>query len=160
MIDMAGRSFRDFNQGKLEESKKYGVEPRDWEDHLTTAFPEVRLKSYIELRGADSVPPPLLYALASFWAGLLYDKGALDAAYDYIKHWSITDHQRFREEVPEKGLLCEVPGRNALIRDEAPKILDIAEKGLARQANNKSGLVYLENLRGRLNGDAKIESCG
>jgi glutamate--cysteine ligase len=129
-IDAAGLSFRDFLKGEL--SVLPGEKPTrsDWMDHLSTAFPEVRLKSFLEMRGADGGPWNRICALPALWVGLLYDQGALDVAWDLVKHWSIADQQRLRDEVPRLGLKATAPdGRS--VRDVARDVLDIASRGLA-----------------------------
>src|SRR6478609_6569075 len=103
-IDAAGLNFRDFLDGNL--SVVPGEHPRiaDWVDYLSTAFPEVRLKSFLEMRGADGGPWSKICALPALWVGLLYDQAALDAAWDEVKDWSIAEQQRVRDEVPRLGL--------------------------------------------------------
>ncbi|MDI1295364.1 MAG: glutamate--cysteine ligase, partial [bacterium] len=103
-IDASGLSFRDFLDGKL--SVLPGEKPteKDWEDHLSTAFPEVRLKSFLEMRGSDGGPWGRICALPALWVGLLYDQGALDAAWDLVKDWSMEDRQILRDSVPKLGL--------------------------------------------------------
>src|SRR3569623_1035167 len=93
-IDAAGQSFRDFLAGKLPALPGELPLESDWIDHLSTAFPEVRLKSFLEMRGADGGPWNKICALPAFWVGLLYDDAALDAAWDQVKHWTIEDHER------------------------------------------------------------------
>jgi glutamate--cysteine ligase len=129
-IDAAGLSFRDFLDGKL--SVLPGEKPtiEDWKDHLSTSFPEVRLKGYLEMRGADGGPWDTICALPAFWVGLLYDQDALDAAWDVVKHWTIEDHNRIREQVPRLGLATKGP-RGRDFQQLAKIILDIAHKGLA-----------------------------
>ncbi|MGB3846785.1 MAG: glutamate--cysteine ligase, partial [Sphingopyxis sp.] len=102
-IDAAGQSFRDFMKGELPALP--GELPRlsDWNDHLSTAFPEVRLKSFLEMRGADGGPWNRICALPALWVGLLYDQGALDAAWDLVKGWSIDEQQALRDAVPSEG---------------------------------------------------------
>jgi len=138
-VDAAGLSFRDFLDGRL--AVLPGERPRiaDWNDHLSTAFPEVRLKSFLEMRGADGGPWNKICALPAFWVGLLYDQVALDAAWDEVKHWSIAEHQRIRDEVPRLGLATRTPdGRS--FQELATRILDIAHRGLAaRQRLNAAG---------------------
>ena len=138
-IDAAGLSFRDFLDGRLPVLP--GERPRiaDWNDHLSTAFPEVRLKSFLEMRGADGGPWNTICALPAFWVGLLYDQTALDAAWDEVKHWSIAEHQRIRDEVPRLGLATRTPdGRS--FQELAARVLDIAHRGLAaRQRLNAAG---------------------
>src|SRR3954465_913565 len=149
-IDAAGLSFRDFMAGKL--SVLPGELPRrsDWIDHLSTAFPEVRLKSFLEMRGADGGRWSRICALPALWVGLLYDQNALDAAWDEVKHWSLEERQVLRDAVPELGLGATTPTGEPL-RDFAVRILAIAEAGLvARRRLNSAGdseSGYLDPLR-------------
>lgn len=131
-IDAAGQSFRDFLAGRLPALP--GVRPslRDWADHLTTIFPEVRLKQYLEMRGADGGPWGRLCALPAFWAGILYDAAALDAAWELCKHWDRDQRQRLRDEAPKLGLQTRIGATT--IRDLAAELLKIAEQGLAGRA--------------------------
>ncbi|WP_293880269.1 glutamate--cysteine ligase [Sphingomonas sp.] len=138
-VDAAGLSFRDFLKGEL--SVLPGEKPtlQDWTDHLSTAFPEVRLKSFLEMRGADGGPWNKICALPAFWVGLLYDQTALDAAWDEVKHWTIADHQRIRDEVPRLALDARGP-RGRTLRELGKVILDIADAGLkARNRINSIG---------------------
>lgn len=132
-IDCAGQSFRAFLEGKLPALP--GEKPRltDFLDHMTTVFPEVRLKRYLEMRGADGGPWHRLCALPALWVGLLYDRSALEAAWDLVKDWHIADHERLREEVPRLGLKTAVPGGRGdrTLQDLAREVLAIAESGLA-----------------------------
>ena len=138
-IDAAGLSFRDFLDGKL--SVLPGEKPteKDWEDHLSTAFPEVRLKSFLEMRGADGGPADRITALPAFWVGLLYDQGALDAAWDLVKDWTMDERQTLRDAAPKLALDAPVPGGRKL-RDIAGEVLGIARSGLkARARINDAG---------------------
>ncbi|AYJ86652.1 glutamate--cysteine ligase [Sphingomonas paeninsulae] len=138
-IDAAGLSFRDFLKGEL--SVLPGEKPTltDWTDHLSTAFPEVRLKSFLEMRGADGGPWNKICALPAFWVGLLYDQTALDAAWDLVKHWTIEDHQRIRDDVPRIALEAKGP-RGRSLRELGKIVLDIADAGLkARNRTNAIG---------------------
>ncbi|MDH7639513.1 glutamate--cysteine ligase [Sphingomonas oryzagri] len=138
-VDAAGLSFRDFLRGEL--SVLPGEKPTkaDWNDHLSTAFPEVRLKSFLEMRGADGGPWNKICALPAFWVGLLYDDQALDAAWDLVKHWTVEDHHRIREQVPTLALDTKGP-RGRSFRELGKLVLEIAHKGLAaRQRFNASG---------------------
>jgi glutamate--cysteine ligase len=138
-IDAAGLSFRDFLKGEL--SVLPGEKPTldDWNDHLSTAFPEVRLKTFLEMRGADGGPWNRICALPALWVGLLYDQGALDAAWDLVKYWSIEERQTLREGVPKLGLDAPIAGGRTL-RDIAGEVLDIAGAGLtARNRTNAAG---------------------
>jgi glutamate--cysteine ligase len=138
-IDAAGLSFRDFLRGEL--SVLPGEKPtlEDWNDHLSTAFPEVRLKTFLEMRGADGGPWNRICALPALWVGLLYDQTALDAAWDLVRGWSIADRQTLRDAVPRLGLDAPLPGGGRL-RDIAAQVLEIANAGLsARGRGNSAG---------------------
>lgn len=132
-VDAAGLSFRDFMDGRL--SVLPGEKPTlaDWKDHLSTAFPEVRLKSFLEMRGADGGSHDRICALPAFWVGLLYEDSALEAAWDEVKHWTIEDHQRIRDEVPRLGLQAQGP-RGRTLQQLGTTILDIAAEGLKARA--------------------------
>jgi len=137
-IDASGQSFRDFMAGKLAALPGELPTIADWVDHMSTAFPEVRIKSYIELRGADSGPWGRLCALPAFWAGLLYDSDALDAAWDLVKGWTAADRQALYKDAPVKALKATVRGRT--VQDIAKDALGLAEQGLRRrQRLNTSG---------------------
>ena len=138
-IDAAGLSFRDFLKGEL--SVLPGEKPTldDWNDHLSTAFPEVRLKTFLEMRGADGGPWGRICALPALWVGLLYDQGALDAAWDVVKHWTIEERQALRDAVPKLGLDAPIAGGRTL-RAIAGEVIDIASAGLtARGRTDSSG---------------------
>ena len=138
-IDAAGQSFRDFLKGKLPALP--GELPRegDWVDHLSTAFPEVRLKSFLEMRGADGGPWSRICALPALWVGLLYDQTALDAAWDVVKHWSMEEREALRNAVPKLALDAPIPGGGKL-KDIAREVLSIARSGLTARARlNASG---------------------
>jgi len=149
-IDVAGRSFRDFLDGRLPELP--GEKPifSDWVDHLSTAFPEVRLKSFLEMRGADGGRWSRICALPAFWVGLLYDDQALDAAWERVKHWSIGEREQLRHQVPRLALETPVPGGGTM-QEFASEVLDIAAGGLTRRArlnsagDNEGG--FLDPLR-------------
>ena len=132
-IDAAGLSFRDFLRGEL--SALPGERPTidDWNDHLSTAFPEVRLKTFLEMRGADGGPWNRICALPAFWVGLLYDDAALDAAWDMVKDWTLEERQSLRDAVPAQGLSAPIAGGGQL-RDVAGRVLDIAHAGLKARA--------------------------
>jgi len=138
-IDVAGHSFRDFMEGRL--AALPGERPllSDWSDHLSTAFPEVRMKSFLEMRGADGGPWNKICALPALWVGLLYDGTALDAAWDEVKHWTLEERQLLRDSVPKLGLDAPIAGGGRLA-DIAPRILEIAGAGLTARARfNGSG---------------------
>ncbi|WP_176592335.1 glutamate--cysteine ligase [Sphingobium sp. EM0848] len=138
-IDAAGQSFRDFLNGRLPALPGEKPTEKDWEDHLSTAFPEVRMKSFLEMRGADGGPWNRICALPAFWVGLLYDEGALDAAWDLVKDWSMEERQVLRDSVPKLALDAPVAGDRKL-RDIAGEVLEIARSGLSARARlNASG---------------------
>ncbi len=137
-IDVAGRSFKDFMDGKLPELKGERPTRKDWEDHLTTIFPEVRLKTYLEMRGADAGPWSRLCALPAFWAGILYCDAALEAAWSLVKGWSAEDREALRRAVPVLGLRTPIRGTTA--GDIAQAALAIARQGLkSRNQVDSSG---------------------
>jgi glutamate--cysteine ligase len=138
-IDVAGQSFRDFLDGRLPGLPREKPLISDFTDHLSTIFPEVRLKSFLEMRGADGGPWSRICALPALWVGLLYDGAALDAAWDEVKHWSLEGRQRLRDAVPKLGLRAETPDGESLL-ELGRRILAIAEAGLnARAGLNASG---------------------
>ncbi len=131
MIDVAGRSFRDFLAGRLPGLEGQYPVLGDWEDHLTTAFPEVRLKRFLEMRGADGGPWGRLCALPAFWVGLLYDTDSLAACLEMTRDWSAEQRQQLRDDVARSGLAAEIDGRS--VRELARELLDLARAGLARR---------------------------
>ena len=138
-VDAAGQSFRDFLEGRLPALP--GEKPllSDWNDHLSTAFPEVRLKSFLEMRGADGGRWSRISALPALWVGLLNDQAALDAAWDEVKNWTLEERQQLRDSVPRLALKAQVPGGGTLL-ELGHRILAIAEGGLnARAATNAAG---------------------
>ena len=110
----------------------------DWNDHLSTAFPEVRLKTFLEMRGSDGGPWGKICALPALWVGLLYDQGALDAAWDLVKDWTLEERQALRDAVPKLALGAPIPGGGKL-RDIAGEVLDIAHAGLSARARLDAG---------------------
>jgi glutamate--cysteine ligase len=132
-VDVAGKSFRDFMAGRLAGFEGQVPYISDWADHLTTLFPEVRLKRYIEMRGADGGPWNVLCALPAFWVGLLYNTGARDAAWDLMKGWTVQELQELRAQVPRHGLKARVGGTSVL--ELARQALEIADHGLADRDN-------------------------
>jgi glutamate--cysteine ligase len=127
-INTAGESFRAFLDGRLPQLPGEKPVMKDWADHLTTIFPEVRLKKYLEMRGADSGLAPKLAALPAFWVGLLYDQAALDAAWDLVKGWTVEERQKLRNDVPRLALKATLRGRTG--QDIARDVLKIARGGL------------------------------
>lgn len=133
-VDASGQSFRDFLAGRLPMLPGALPTLRDWSDHMTTAFPEVRLKKYLEMRGADSGPLDRLCALPAFWVGLLYDETALDAAWDLVKDFTLAERHALRDGVPKHALA--LPFRNGTARDLAREAVKIAAEGLRRRARH------------------------
>ena len=136
-IDAAGQSFRDFLAGKLPALPGELPLESDWIDHLSTAFPEVRLKSFLEMRGADGGPWNRICALPALWVGLLYDQSALDAAWDLVKHWSMDEREALRDAVPKLALDAPLPGGGKLL-DLAREVLPIARAGLSARGKLSS----------------------
>ena len=141
-LDATGKSFRDFLEGKLDILPGEKPVMSDWEDHLSTAFPEVRLKTFLEMRGADAGPWNTLCALPAFWVGLLYDETALDAAWDLVKDWSAEERDALRIGAAKTGL--HTPFRNGTLQGVAKQVLAISRAGL--------------NARKRLNGHGENEA--
>ena len=138
-VDASGKSFRRFLKGELDVLPGALPTLRDWSDHMTTAFPEVRMKKYLEMRGADSGPWSRLCALPAFWVGLLYDDTALDAAWDLVKDFSPAERHVLRDGVPKHAL--KLPFRGATVRELAVEALKIAAAGLRRRnACNRDGI--------------------
>ena len=148
--DVAGKSFRDFLEGRLPGLEGETPTRADWTDHLSTIFPEVRLKSFLEMRGADGGPWNRICALPALWVGLLYDQGALDAAWDRVKDWTLEEREAFRAGVAEHGLRTPVPG-GGTIQDLGEQVVDIAAAGLSargklgQSGDNETG--FLDPLR-------------
>ena len=149
-IDVAGESFRDFLEGRLPQLPGEKPTVHDWTDHLSTAFPEVRLKSFLEMRGADGGRWSRICALPAFWVGLLYDDEALASAWDLVKHWSIEGREKLRHEVPRLALEAITPDGRSM-QELAGQVLDISAGGLTRRArlnsagDNEGG--FLDPLR-------------
>ena len=120
----------------------------DWSDHLTTLFPEVRLKRFLEMRGADGGPWRRLCALPALWVGLLYDSSALDAAWDLVKDWTEEERQMLRDKVPKSALAT--PFKNQTLLDIAREIVAIAQEGLAARSlsdsNGDDETMFLKTL--------------
>ncbi len=139
-INALGMSFRDFLKGKLPALPGETPTLSDWADHLTTAFPEARIKKFMEMRGADGGPWRRLCALPAFWVGLTYDQGALDAAWDLVKGWDTETRETLRVAAAEDGLQAQVGNIN--MHDLAREVVSISESGLkARAFPGAGGLV-------------------
>ena len=145
-IDASGQSFRDFLAGRLPALPGAVPNLSDWEDHLTTLFPEVRLKQFLELRGADAGPWGRLCALPALWVGLLYDDGALEATSRLVADWSQRERQDLHTGVPRWGLQTRFRGQR--LQEIAREVLGIAEQGLRRRAClNEAGADETRYLR-------------
>jgi glutamate--cysteine ligase len=131
-IDVAGKSFRDLLNGKLKELPGERATMSDWINHLTTNFPEVRLKRFLEMRGADCGPSEMVCALSAVWTGLLYDQQALDAAWDFVKSWTAEERQKLRDDVPREGFNASIAGRK--VRGLTREMVSLARDGLKRRA--------------------------
>jgi glutamate--cysteine ligase len=133
-IDVAGASFRDFLAGRLPQLPGELPTLEDWSDHLTTLFPEVRMKRFLEMRGADGGRWRRICAVPAFWTGLLYDQAALDAAWDLVKTWTAEERQGLRDAVPKTAL--RTPFRGETLLSVARKALDISKAGLQRRGRH------------------------
>ena len=136
-INALGMSFRDFLKGELPALPGEIPTLSDWADHLTTIFPEARIKKFIEMRGADGGPWRRLCALPALWVGLTYDQGALDAAWDLCKDWSAVDREALRRDVSRDGLRAKIGGRT--VRSVAGEVLKISQAGLVARAQAGAG---------------------
>jgi glutamate--cysteine ligase len=147
-LDVAGGSFRDLLAGRLKQAPGERATLADWANHLSSIFPEVRLKRFLEMRGADVGPPDRIVALAALMAGLYYDRSALSSAEMLIKGWTAEDRQKLRDDTPVLGLGAEIGGRD--LRSVASDMLSIARGGLKRRAQlNAKGedeTIYLRPL--------------
>ena len=147
-IDVAGQSFRDLLAGKLASQPGEHATISDWANHVSTIFPEVRLKRYLEMRGADGGPWRRLPALPAYWVGLLYDGKALDAGWQIVKDWTAQERQKLRDDVPKLGFAASIRGRTLLTL--ATETLKLSREGLARRARKDPGgqdeTRYLEPL--------------
>jgi glutamate--cysteine ligase len=151
-VDASGQSFRDLLVGKLPAMPGARATISDWANHLSTIFPEVRLKRYLEMRGADSGSLPNLLALPAFWVGILYDDVSLDAAWDLVKGWTAQERQKLRDDVPKQGLAATLRGRTVF--EIANDVLKLARAGLVRRkcldAEGQDETRYLGVLEDRL----------
>ncbi|WP_418152183.1 glutamate--cysteine ligase [Litorimonas sp. RW-G-Af-16] len=147
-LDASGKNFKDFMAGKLDVVPGQVATMSDFDDHLSTIFPEVRLKQFLEMRGADTGPWGELCALPAFWVGLLYDQTALDAAWDLVKDWDEMERFDLRLAIPKHGL--QAPFRNGTANDIAKRVLEISRAGLKARANlnahGESETVFLQDL--------------
>jgi glutamate--cysteine ligase len=130
--DVAGADFRALLEGRLPQLPGERATLSDWANHLSTIFPEVRLKRFLEMRGADAGSVEHTNAMSAFFVGLLYDGATLDAAWDVVKHWSAAERQALRDAVPREGLGAKIGGRT--LREIGREILGLSRAGLARRA--------------------------
>ncbi len=136
-IDALGMSFRDFLKGELPALPGEKPTLSDWADHLTTIFPEARIKKFMEMRGADGGPWRQICALPALWVGLMYDQNALDAAWDLCKHWTLEQREALRVAASVDGLNAKVEGID--MRQLARQVLDLSNAGLAARAKTGAG---------------------
>ena len=136
-INALGQSFRDFLKGELPALPGEKPTLSDWADHMTTVFPEARVKKYIEMRGADAGDAAHLTALPAFWVGLMYDQGALDAAWDLVKGWSAETREGLRVAASVSALAAEAGG--VKMRDLAREVVALSEAGLKARARAGAG---------------------
>src|SRR5436190_5509979 len=130
-IDFAGQSFRDLMAGRLEGLPGEHATISDWANHVSTIFPEVRLKRFLEMRGADGGPWRRLPALPAYWVGILYDDGMLEAAWTMVKGWTAEERQKLRDDVPRLGFAASIAGEHVL--QLAKTTVEFAAQGLARR---------------------------
>jgi glutamate--cysteine ligase len=135
-IDVAGKSFRDFLARKISEVEDVEPTMADWADHLTTIFPEVRLKKFLEMRGADGGSWRRICGLPALWTGIYYDQTALNAAWDLVKDWTAEERQAMRSAVPVLGF--RTPHRKTDVGALAKQMLAISSAGLMRRAAEDS----------------------
>ncbi len=147
-VNVAGESFRAFLDGRLPQLPGEKPTVKDWEDHLSTLFPEVRLKQFLEMRGADMGDPAHVVALSAFWTGLLYDEISLEAAWELVKGWTNEQREQLRRDVPRLGLAT--PFDRSSIFDVAAQAVGIAEAGLVRRnrldAQGRDESIYMKPL--------------
>lgn len=136
-VDVTGKCFRDFLEHRIPELKDVEPQMSDWADHLTTIFPEVRLKRFLEMRGADGGSWRRICGLPALWVGILYDDVALDAAWDMVKDWTGEERQALRDAVPR--LAFKTPFRETTVWELARRMLDISASGLKRRAAQDAG---------------------
>jgi glutamate--cysteine ligase len=148
-IDVAGSSFRDFFAGRNAALPNQRPTLSDWANHLSTIFPEVRLKRYLEMRGADGVPWDRLPSLSAFWVGMLYDDTSLDTAWDIVKHWNAQERQALRDDVPRLGFKARI--RDRYLFEIAKECLTLSYSGLRRRGRldqfGRDETRYLESLQ-------------
>jgi len=144
-LDAAGLSFRAFMDGKLDILPGERATMGDFADHVTTAFTEVRLKRFLEMRGSDVGSPAMILAQAALWVGLLYDDAAQKAAAALVRHWTVEDIRALRAAVPNQALQAQIRGRQ--VQAVAREVLAIARDGLrARRLGEEVYLAPLDEI--------------
>ncbi|KAL2623476.1 hypothetical protein R1flu_003681 [Riccia fluitans] len=146
-IDCCGMSFKDFMNGKLPNLPGEYPTMQDWEHHLGSIYPEVRLKRFLEMRGADCGPLKRICALPAFWVGLLYDEESLQGALDIIQDWTEGERDMLRKKVPKLGL--QTPFRDGLLKDVAKDVFQLAKEGLQRRGHMES--IFLDEIEETVN---------
>lgn len=148
-LGTGGKSFRDFMEGKLDAVPGEKATMKDWVNHLNTIWPEVRLRQFLEMRGADNNSAEMIKGVQAFWIGLMYDDEALDAAYEMVKDWTEEDREYLRTAAPKDGLQTQFLGTD--LQDIAKNVLALSEAGLKRRnIQNEAGQdesVYLAPLK-------------
>lgn len=137
--DMTHITFRQFMAGAARNEIPDGMPTMgDWANHLSTLFPDVRLKRFLEMRGADGGPWRRICALPAFWVGLLYDPATLDAAEELTRNWTYAETLAMRDAVPEQGIAA--PFRNTTLREIGREVLALSRQGLVnRGRKNREG---------------------
>src|SRR5512143_4003246 len=147
-IDVSGSSFRAFFEGRNNSLPGERPTLSDWANHLSTIFPEVRLKRYLEMRGSDGGPWGRLPSLSALWVGLLYDDDVLEACWDLVKSWTAEERQRLRDDVPKLGFKAQVRNRDVL--SLADELVRLCSQGLGRRKrldrNGRDETRYLRPL--------------
>jgi glutamate--cysteine ligase len=134
-INVAGESFRAFMKGELPQLPGEKPTVQDWENHLSTLFPEVRLKQFLEMRGADMGDEAHVNALSALWVGLLYDGDALEEAWTHVRSWTVEEMWTLRSDVPMHAI--HTPFRGCQISDVAREVVGIAKQGLIRRGHGE-----------------------
>jgi glutamate--cysteine ligase len=146
-VNVAGESFRAFMDGRLPQLPGERPTVKDWENHLSTLFPEVRLKQFLEMRGADMGDRDHVLALAALWVGLLYDQEALDSAWDLVSDWTDEEREALRRDTPRTAL--HTTFRQGTLMDVARMVVELASDGLRRRrqvVNGHDETMYLRPL--------------
>jgi len=141
-VDVSGESWHDFMEGKLPQLPGDRPTIDDWEQHLTTVFPEVRLKKYMEMRGADGGSFEAILALPALWVGLLYSEKSLAAAEKLVSDWTQAERDGLRNDVTKDGLSTKF--RDGTVNDIAKEMVRLAIEGLKERGQGEE--VYMQYL--------------